>query len=69
MRHHYDDLRHLYKTFDEEELKEAAQLFEWAMSYERRGLKIAADALRDEGQRVIEKYMTRCISEQRPAGV
>jgi hypothetical protein len=66
---HLNDLHQLYKTFDEEELKEAAQLFEWAMSYERRGLKIAADALRDEGRRAIEKYMTRCISEQRLAGV
>lgn len=55
----------LYKTFDEGELKEAAQFFEWATSYENRGLRIAADALRDEGRRAIEKYMSRCILEQR----
>jgi hypothetical protein len=69
MRKNFDDMRHLYKTFDEEELQEAAQFFEWAMSYERRGLNIAADALRDEGRKAIEKYMSRCLSEQRMAGV
>lgn len=61
--------KHIHKTFDEEELKEAARFFEWAMSYENRGLKIAADALRDEGRKAIEKYMSRCISEKNFAGL
>lgn len=73
MRKNLDELK-LYtaqagKTFDEGELKEAAQLFEWAVSYERRGLRIAADALRDEGRRAIEQYMSRCLSEHRLAGI
>jgi hypothetical protein len=62
------ELGRLYKTFDEEELKEAAKFFEWATSYENRGLRIAADALRDEGRKAIEKYMARCLSEQRLSG-
>ncbi|HEY9744593.1 MAG TPA: hypothetical protein V6C99_00080 [Oculatellaceae cyanobacterium] len=64
-----NDMGKLYKTFDEEELKEAARFFEWAMSYEQRGLSIAADALRDEGRKAIEKYMARCLSEQRLANI
>ncbi len=45
-------------VFDSDDLREAKQFFEWALSYERKGLKIAADALRDEGRKAFEKYLS-----------
>ncbi len=45
--------------FESEELKEAERFFEWALSYERKGLKIAADALRDEGRKALESFLAR----------
>ncbi len=41
-------------------LREAERLFEWALSYERKGLQAAADALRDEGQKSLKRYMEIC---------
>ena len=44
-------------AFNSDDLKEAERFFEWAISYERKGLQIAADALRDEGRKALERFM------------
>lgn len=54
------ELKQYQDAFDAEELKAAERFFEWAMSYERKGLKVAADALRDEGRKAFEQYLSRC---------
>lgn len=41
----------------EEDLREAERFFEWALDYERKGLKIAADAMRDEGRKSFSRYL------------
>jgi hypothetical protein len=38
-------------AFNADELKEAERLFTWALAYEKKGLKIVADALREEGRK------------------
>jgi hypothetical protein len=48
------------KIFESNELKEAERFFEWALLYERKGLKIAADALRDEGRKALQKFLGEC---------
>ena len=50
------------KTFNSDELKEAERLFEWALTYERKGLKIAADALRDEGRKALDRFLSECVA-------
>jgi hypothetical protein len=40
-----------------EELREAERFFEWALSYERKGLQIAADAMRDEGRKAFKRFL------------
>lgn len=45
--------------FDSQELHEAERFFEWALSYERKGLIIAAEALREEGRKALESFMAR----------
>ena len=47
-------------VFESHELKEAERFFEWALLYERKGLKIAADALRDEGRKALQKFLGQC---------
>lgn len=49
-------------VFNSDELKEAERLFEWALSYERKGLKIAADALRDEGRKALDRFLAECVA-------
>jgi hypothetical protein len=49
-------------VFNSAELKEAERLFEWALSYERKGLKIAADALRDEGRKALDRFLAECVA-------
>ncbi len=41
----------------EEDLREAERFFNWALDYEKKGLKIAADAMRDEGRKSFAKYL------------
>lgn len=50
---------HRAQAFESDELREAKRFFEWALSYERKGLKIAADALRDEGRKAFAKFLTQ----------
>jgi len=45
-------------VLDSEDLKEAERFFQWAMSYERKGLRIAADAMRDEGRRSYARFLS-----------
>jgi hypothetical protein len=45
--------------FDSQELQEAERFFEWALSYERKGLAIAAEALREEGRKALESFLAR----------
>lgn len=45
--------------FDSQELMEAERFFEWALSYERKGLSIAAEALREEGRKALETFLAR----------
>jgi hypothetical protein len=47
-------------VFESPDLKEAERFFEWALLYERKGLKIAADALRDEGRKALQKFLGQC---------
>lgn len=54
-----DDLTFSTNLFGSDDLREAKRFFEWALSYERKGLKIAADALRDEGRKAFEKYLAQ----------
>lgn len=49
-------------VFNSDELKEAERLFEWALSYERKGLKLAADALRDEGRKALDRFLSECVA-------
>lgn len=49
---------HAVSGLDSEALEEAERFFAWATTYERRGLKIAADALRDEGRKAFEKFLS-----------
>lgn len=58
MHRHVDGLDLLSITQAEyaDDLKEARRFFEWALSYERKGLKIAADALRDEGRKALARF-------------
>lgn len=51
--------RHQVQPFESDDLREAKRFFEWALSYERKGLKIAADALRDEGHKAFAKFLTQ----------
>jgi hypothetical protein len=51
------------KMFESNELKEAERFFEWALLYERKGLKIAADALRDEGRKALQKFLGQCSAQ------
>jgi hypothetical protein len=44
-------------VFESHDLKEAERFFEWALLYERKGLTIAADALRDEGRKALQKFL------------
>lgn len=54
--------KHKIKAFNSDELKEAERLFEWALNYERKGLKIAADALRDEGRKALDRFLSECVA-------
>jgi hypothetical protein len=47
------------QAFESDDLQEAKRFFEWALTYERKGLKIAADALRDEGRKAYEKFLAQ----------
>jgi hypothetical protein len=49
-------------VFESDDLWEANRFFEWALSYERKGLKIAADALREEGCKSFGRYLSRSES-------
>ena len=49
--------KHQSHALDSDELREAERFFGWALSYERKGLKIAADAMRDEGRKAFAKFM------------
>lgn len=49
-------------VFKSDELKEAERLFEWALSYERKGLKLAAEALRDEGRKALDRFLSECVA-------
>lgn len=40
--------------FESDAVKEAERLLEWARSYERKGLILAADALRDEASKTLK---------------
>jgi hypothetical protein len=53
---------HQMHAFDSEELQEVKRFFEWALSYERKGLKIAADAMRDEGRKAFERFLANSPS-------
>lgn len=57
------DLAFSSNVFDSDDLREAKQFFEWAISYERKGLTIAADALRDEGRKAFDKYLAQSSSQ------
>ncbi len=52
-----NDLAFNGSIFGSDDLLEAKRLFEWALSYERKGLAPAADALRDEGRKAYDKYL------------
>lgn len=56
------ELPYSMNVFDSDDLREAKRFFEWALSYERKGLKIAADALRDEGRKAFEKYLAQDLA-------
>lgn len=56
------DLAFNMNVFDSDDLREAKRFFEWALSYERKGLQIAADALRDEGRKAFDKYLSQCMA-------
>lgn len=47
-------------SFDSQELRAAERFFDWALSYERKGLTLAADALRDEGRKALQKFLGHC---------
>jgi len=49
--------RHQIHPFDSNELREIKRLFEWAQSYESKGLSIAAEALRDQAQKALSQLM------------
>ena len=49
------------QAFESDDLREAKRFFEWAMSYERKGLKIAAEALRDEGHKSFMRFLTQGV--------
>lgn len=51
--------RHQIEAFDSDDLREAKRFFEWAQSYERKGLTIAANALRDQGNKAFFKFLTQ----------
>lgn len=59
------DLAFSTNVLDSDDLREAKQFFEWALSYERKGLKIAADALRDEGRKAFDQYLLNQASSPR----
>ncbi|WP_373533350.1 hypothetical protein [Vampirovibrio sp.] len=61
MQHGMDDLAFNVNmnVFESDDLREAKRFFEWALSYERKGLKIAADALRDEGRKSFDRHLSR----------
>ena len=48
--------------FNSDELKEAERFFEWALSYERKGLNVVADAMRDEGRKALDRFLAECIA-------
>lgn len=50
-------VRHQIYALESAELREVEQFFDWALSYERKGLKIAADAMRDEGRKAYERFL------------
>lgn len=52
-----NDLAFNSSKLDNDDLLEAKRLYEWALSYERKGLSQAADALRDEGRKAYAKYL------------
>ncbi len=52
-----NDLAFNSNIFGSDDLLEAKRLFEWALSYERKGLALAADALRDEGRKAYHRYL------------
>jgi hypothetical protein len=52
---HFD--RHRLYALKSDELREAERFFEWALSYERKGLQIAADAMRDEGRKAFKRFL------------
>jgi len=55
------DFSKVKPPLEDGEIKEALRLYEWALKYEQRGLHIAADVLRDEGHKAIERYISRCF--------
>lgn len=57
--YYYLAIKQSPNLFESEELREAERFFAWALSYERKGLKIAADALRDEGRKALESFLAR----------
>jgi hypothetical protein len=44
-------------SFESHELKAAERFFEWALSYERKGLNLAADVLREEGRKALQNFL------------
>lgn len=49
--------RHRLYALDADELRVAERFFDWALTYERKGLKIAADAMRTEGRKAFERFL------------
>jgi hypothetical protein len=52
-----NDLAYNSGNFFSDELLEAKRFFEWALAYERKGLALAADALREEGRKAYDRYL------------
>ncbi len=48
---------HHIHALNSEELRDAKRLYDWALNYEKQGLRIAASVLRDEGRKMLEKFM------------
>lgn len=62
MQHGMDKQMFHMDVFESDDLREANRFFEWALTYERKGLKIAADALRDEGRKSFDRHLSRSVA-------
>ncbi len=51
-----------HSIFNSDVLKEAERFFEWATSYDRKGLSAAADAMRDEGRKAMDRFLAEYLA-------